>query len=210
VVPGNRRATTGRSLTHHWRVEPLTLADIRPPATYESVRAEARRQVIELKQERRIAVGDQVTLVFENRDTVRGVVEEVLRAERIEAPDRIAEEVETFNALIPGEGELTATLYLEITDPAEMMVRREELRGIDAAVTMRVDGVEVELLGDPGFAQEARTGSVHHLRFRLTPAQRDAFARGEVTINVDHPGYGAAITLTEAQRAALATDLTGG
>jgi hypothetical protein len=191
-------------------VQPLTLADIRPPASYEPVRAEARRQVIELKRERRISVGDQVTLVFENRDTVRGVIEEVLRAERIEASDRIAEELETFNALLPGEGELTATLYLEITDPAEMSIRRDELRGIDTAVTMRVDGAQVERLADPGFGEDARTGSVHHLRFRLSPAQRDAFAGGEVSIRVDHPGYGAAITLTEAQRAALAADLMGG
>src|SRR5207244_2288741 len=81
-------------------MQPLSVSEVRPPAVYEPVRADARRQVIELKRHRRVALGELLTLVFENRETVRGVVEELLRAERIEEPQRIAEELDVFNALI--------------------------------------------------------------------------------------------------------------
>ena len=78
-------------------MQPLAVNDVRPPAAYEPVRAEARRQVIELKRNRRIQLSPILSLVFENRDTVRSVIEELLRAERIEDPQRIAEEVEVFS-----------------------------------------------------------------------------------------------------------------
>ena len=191
-------------------MQPLVPGDVRPPATYEPVRAEARRQVIELKRHRRVALSPILSLVFENRDTVRSVVEELLRAERIEDPQRIAEEVEVFNELIPGDSELSATLFLEITDPAELAQRLGELGGIEAAVSMTVDGEPVAQLHEEGRSRDDRTSSVHYLRFRLSDEQRDAFLRGaEVEVVAEHPALHARATLSEPQRMALAADLLG-
>jgi hypothetical protein len=188
----------------------LTLNDVRPPAAYEPVRDRARRQVIELKRSRRVALGELITLVFENRETVRGVVEELLRAERIEDPERIAEELAVFNELIPGERELSATMFLEITDPAELAARLGGLAGIEAAVHLEVGGSRVEQVHEPGRSRDDRTSSVHYLRFRLDPAQRAAFLSGEpVALVADHPGYAARAVLSEAQRGALSADLLG-
>lgn len=192
-------------------MQPLAVNDVRPPAAYEPVRAEARRQVIELKRHRRIALSPILSLVFENRDTVRSVVEELLRAERIDDPERIAEEVEVFNALIPGERELSATLFLEITDQAELAQRLGDLRGIEEAVHLEVDGERVAQLHEEGRSREDRTSSVHYLRFRLSDEQRAGFLRGgDVAITVDHPHLQARAELTEPQRMALAADLLGG
>jgi hypothetical protein len=191
-------------------MQPLALSDVRPPAVYEPVRAEARRQAIELKRHRRVQLSPLVSLVFENRDTVRAVVEELLRAERIEDPERIAEELEVFNELIPAESELSATMFLEITDQAELPQRLNELRGIEAAVHLEVDGERVGQVHEEGRSRDDRTSSVHYLRFRLSEAQRSAFLQSaEVAIVADHPNLRARAPLGEEQRMALAADLLG-
>jgi hypothetical protein len=192
-------------------MQPLALPDVRPPAEYEPVRAEARRQVIELKRHRRVSLGPLVSLVFENRETVRAVVEELLRAERIEDPERIAEELDVFNQLIPGEHELSATMFLEITDPAELAQRLGDLRGIEGAVHLDVDGERVEQVHEEGRSRDDRTSSVHYLRFRLSGEQRAAFLQGgaEVAVVADHPALRARAVLSDDQRMALAADLLG-
>src|SRR4029077_3798660 len=131
-------------------MQPLTITDVRAPAAYEPVRSQARREVIELKRSRRVALGELITLVFENRETVRGVIEELLRAERIEDPQRIADELAVFNELIPGDRELSATRFLETTDPAELPARLGALAGIEAAVHLEVGGRRAEQVHEPG------------------------------------------------------------
>jgi hypothetical protein len=191
-------------------MQPLTVADVRPPATYEPVRADARRKVIELKKHRRVALGDLVTLVFENRETIRGVVEELLRAERVEDPQRIADELAVFNELIPGENELSATMFLEITDAAELATRLSSLGGIESKVRMEIDGSPVESIFEEGRSRDERTSSVHYLRFRLDDAQRSTLLQGApVRVLADHEAYSADVVLTEEQRNALAADLLG-
>ncbi len=191
-------------------MQPLAVSDVRPPAAYEPVRAEARRQVIELKRHRRVSLGPLVSMVFENRETVRAVVEELLRAERIEDPERIAEEIAVFNELIPGDRELSATMFLEVTDPAELAERLGELRGIEAAVHLEVDGERAAQVHEEGRSRADRTSSVHYLRFRLSDAQRAAFlGGGEVALVADHPNLSARVVLSENQRMALAGDLLG-
>jgi hypothetical protein len=191
-------------------MQPLAPSDVRPPAAYEPVRAEARRQVIELKRHRRIALSPILSLVFENRDTVRSVIEELLRAERIEDPQRIAEEVEVFNELIPGDRELSATLFLEITDQAELAPKLNELRGIEESVQLTVDGDRAAQLHEEGRSRDDRTSSVHYLRFRLSDEQRSSFLQGgEVAVVVEHPHLNSRTVLDEQQRMALAADLLG-
>lgn len=192
-------------------MQPLTVADIRPPAVYEPVRADARRRVIELKRERRVLLGDLLSLVFENRDTVRSVVEEVCRAERIDDPERIREELDVFNELIPAERELCATLFVEITDPAELATRLNALRGIEEAVHIEIGGVRIAQRHERGRSRDDRTGSVHYLRFALDDAQRAAFLDGasEIAVVADHPAYAVRAVLDERQRMALSADLVG-
>ncbi|HEY6377619.1 MAG TPA: DUF3501 family protein [Candidatus Dormibacteraeota bacterium] len=188
-------------------MQPLTVADIRPPSAYEPVRGEARRRIVELKRPRRVRLGELLTLTFENRDTVRGVVEELLRAERIETAERIAEELEVFNTLIPGPSELSATLFLEIADPAEMAIRLAELRGIEAGVHLEVDGRRIGGNVAEGPVREDGS-SVHHLRFRLEEAQMARLRDGaEVAAVADHEHYRARTVLDEEQVAALRSDL---
>src|ERR1700741_1500029 len=98
----------------------IALDDILGFSAYEKVRQEYRQQIIDKKKSRRVAVGDKVSLVFENRDTVIFQIQEMLRAERIGDLDKIREEIAVYNELIPNPGELSATLFLEIEDQTHL------------------------------------------------------------------------------------------
>lgn len=189
-------------------MQPLTADDIRLPAAYEPDRDASRRRVIELKRDRRVALGDVLTLVFENRETVRGVVEELVRAERIDDSRRVTEELEVFNELIPGDGELSATLFIEVTDAAELHDALARLRGIEEHVHLEVGGLRVG--PEEGRTRGDRISSVHYLRFHLGDDDRERLLGGaEVAVVSDHPAYPARAELGESQRAALAQDLRG-
>ena len=98
----------------------IVLEDILGFAAYEKVRQEFRQDIIEKKKKRRVAVGDKVSMVFENRDTVIFQIQEMLRAERIGDLDKIREEIAVYNELIPNTGELSATMFLEIEDQSHL------------------------------------------------------------------------------------------
>ena len=83
---------------------------------YEKVRDNYRRRIIAMKKKRRIQVGNLLSLFFENRDTVLSQIQEMIRTERIVDEGRIQEEIDIYNSLIPGENELGATMFIEITD----------------------------------------------------------------------------------------------
>jgi len=92
----------------------VVLEDIVGNAAYEKKREQSRQRIIEIKRRRRVSVGNQVTLLFENRDTVIFQIQEMMRAEKISDLDKIREEIDVYNELIPASGELSATLFLEI------------------------------------------------------------------------------------------------
>ena len=116
----------------------VTLTDIVGNAAYEKMRDKLRQRIIELKRHRRVSVGDKVTLVFENRDTVIFQIQEMMRAEKISDLDKIREEIEVYNELIPAPGELSATLFLEIEDQTHLREDLLKFLGIDESVYFKV------------------------------------------------------------------------
>ena len=96
-------------------MNPLTPSDLLSHADYEAQRATFRQEIIALKKRRRIEVGPLVTLIFENRRTLLFQVQEMIRAERIFEPSKIQDELDVYNTLLPGPGELSATVMIEIT-----------------------------------------------------------------------------------------------
>jgi hypothetical protein len=187
----------------------LTVDDIVDMRAYERERDEFRAHVIALKKTRRVALGDLVTIVFENTDTMRFQIQEMARAEKMLRDEQIAHEVETYNELIPEPGELSATLFIEITDPQALREWLPRLPGIQRHVAFVVGDAEVRGV-EPDEERLTRedeiTSTVHYLKFTLTTEQQAAFAAGPVKIVVDHPEYQAEAVLTDDQRAALAAD----
>src|SRR2546427_13079604 len=95
---------------------------------YEKVRDVRRRQIVELKKARRVSVGRYLTFVFENRETVWFQIQEMVRAERIVDEVKIAEEVGVYNTLLPGPGELAATMLIEISEALQIKIGRASCR----------------------------------------------------------------------------------
>jgi hypothetical protein len=187
----------------------LTVDDIIDLRAYEREREEFRARVITLKKRRRIPLGDLVTIVFENTETMRFQIQEMARAEKMLRDEQIEHEVATYNELIPEPGELSATLFIEITDPDALREWLPKLPGIQRHVFFDVAGSEVRGI-EPDEERLTRedeiTSTVHYLKFALTPQQQAAFAAGPVLIVVDHPAYQAETRLSDEQRAALAAD----
>jgi hypothetical protein len=178
---------------------------------YEKVRDARRRAVIALKDERRVTVGRYLSFVFENRETVWFQIQEMVRAERIVDEARIAEEVEVYNTLLPRPGELAATMFIEIGDPAQIKPVLDSLLGIDVGGHVRLEVGAHAITGvfESGHSDEelGKLSAVHFVRFPLSPASRRAFPDAEVALVVDHPGDRGRTVLTPAVRRRLADDL---
>lgn len=195
------------------RLEPSDLLDLED---YEQVRPAYREALIALKRRRRLAIGEQVSLVFENRETLRFQVQEMLRVERIGDPERIQHELDVYNELIPGPDELSATLFVEITEAGRIRSELDRLVGIDEHVSLVLGAPDaartIPARFDPKQMEEDRISAVQYLRFSLEAAEAEAFGQPEVParIRIDHPSYHAEATIPDATRRELLADLRGG
>ncbi len=191
----------------------LTVDDIVDHRAYERERDEFRAAIIAMKARRRIALGDFVTIVFENTDTMRWQVQEMARAERMLTDDAIAGEVATYNELIPDPGELSATLFIELTEESALREWLPKLRGVEFAVRFDLgprDASASRVVAIPRdeerLTRDDITSTVHYLRFPFDAEQRELLATGPARLVVDHPEYQVELDLTDAQRAELAGD----
>ena len=189
----------------------VILDDIMGLPAYEKVREKFRQRVIELKKKRRVPVGDKVSLVFENRETVIFQIHEMMRAERITDLDKIREEIEVYNGLIPEPGELSATLFLEIEDQSHLRDDLLRFLGVDEAVFLKIRTRKIQARFEERRSKDDKISAVQYVGFPLTADERAAFAgSAEAMLLVEHPNYQAQVRLEEAEtRESLLADLQG-
>jgi len=196
----------------------LTLEDIADLRQYERERDEFRARIIDLKRRRRVALGPVVSLVFENRETVRFQVQEMARAERMLTDEQIRTELEVYNPLVPEPGQLSATLFIELTSQAELRSWLPKLVGIERAIELRLGdaqsegGLEVvrctpEQAHEASLTRDTVTAAVHYVRFDLDPSQIERFATGPAVLASVHPEYTHAVALPDDVRQELLSDL---
>jgi len=179
---------------------------------YARARADMRMRVLEHKKNRKVPLGAHVTLLFEDEQTVRYQIQEMLRIERIFEDEGIEHELDAYNPLIPDGTNLKATMLIEYED---VELRRRELArlvGIEDRVWVRVEGHDkVFAVADEDLERstEEKTSAVHFLRFELDAAMIAALKGGAALgAGVDHDNYTAqAEPLPDAVRDALAADL---
>jgi len=179
---------------------------------YSRGRAEFRRKVIEHKKPRKVHLGENVTLLFEDEKTIRYQIQEMLRIEKIFEEEGIQHELDAYNPLIPDGRNFKATMLIEFV---EATTRRQELAkliGIEDRVWVQVEGSpRVYAIADEDLEREneEKTSSVHFLRFELTDDMAAALKYGvSLAIGVDHPNYTASVSpVAPETRAALAADL---
>jgi hypothetical protein len=191
----------------------LTVADIADARAYEREREQFRARVIELKARRRVHVGTLVTIVFENRDTMRFQVQEMARVEHILTDEGIQDELDVYNPMIPEPGELCATLFIELRSDEQVREWLPKLVGVEHSIVFRLgDGSEVRSQVEAQHASQLTrtdaTAAVHFVHFDFTPAQVATFADG-VILAIDHPAYGEAVALAPTTVRELLDDLGG-
>jgi len=170
-----------------------------------------RSRVIAHKKLRTVHAGDAVTLIFEDEQTIRYQVQEMLRIERIFEDEGIRGELEAYNPLIPDGANWKATMLIEYPEPEERRRRLAELKGIEDRTWVQVEGCErVYAIADEDLEREneEKTSSVHFLRFELDEDMRRGLKRGAaLSVGIDHPHYRASVGVAPEVRASLAGDL---
>ena len=188
----------------------IDFAAIRNLHEYETDRPEFRRRVIELKSRRRVSLGPMMSIVFENRDTVRFQIQEMLRVERIVQPEKVEHEIETYNALLPGRGEVAATLFIEITDQARVQQVLDGFIGLDepGRLALRAGARRFPARFDPAQNRGDRISAVHYIRFALGAEGAAALRRGEeAALEIAHGDYRATQLLSRETVEELLADL---
>lgn len=184
-------------------MKPIARDEILDWMTYEEKRAEIRAAVMEAKARRRVSLGEHLTFLFENRDTIRYQVQEMVRVERLVREADIAHELSTYNEVLGGPGELGVTLLVEIDDAALRAELLPRWLGLPERLYVELEGgVRVTPAVDERQRDEERLSAVQYLRF-------DTRGAVPLAIGADYAegGLVARGALTDEQRAALRADL---
>ena len=194
----------------------LTLDDIADVRAYERERESFRDRIIDLKAIRRVHIGTVISVVFENRETMRFQIQEMARVERLVTDEQIQGELDVYNPLISRAGRLTATLFLECTTDEQMREWFPRLVGIERSIELRIgmgpsqsrvrcfpEGAHDALL-----TREDMTAAVHYIHFDVGPECHASLVSGPAELAVVHPNYLEVTSLRDSTRQSLADDLT--
>ena len=189
----------------------LIPGDLLTLEAYAKARPEYRQRMIAHKKNRTVALGDHITLLFEDELTVRYQVQEMLRIEKIFEEAGIRDELDAYNPLIPDGSNWKATMLIEYPDVEERRVMLARLKGVEDRVWVQVDGcARVCAIADEDLEREndEKTSSVHFVRFELDAAMKNALRAGaKLTLGVDHPAYAEQVDAGPAVSGALFRDL---
>ena len=176
---------------------------------YEEIRESFRRRIIDLKRLRRVQLGSNFTVLFENRDTVLHQIQEMLRTERITREDAILHEIETYQDLIPAKDELSATIFIEYPEREERDRMLSALAGVESAFYLDVAGSRTVARNETRGVLPDRTTAVHYVKFALGAATANVLraAGAAVAVGVDHPAYRAQAVLAPRTVDELVRDL---
>jgi hypothetical protein len=190
----------------------LTHKDLYSLEEYARIRPEFRAKVMAHKKNRRVQIGPNAALYFEDSLTMQYQVQEMLRIERIFEQEGIQEELDVYNPLIPDGTNWKATFMIEFSDVEERKQALARMVGIDKAVWVQVEGFDkVRPIANEDLDRETeeKTSSVHFMRFELSREMVDALHGGAgLTMGIDHPAYDHTVSeLDTAVRTSLLQDL---
>lgn len=197
----------------HMKQTKITRDSLMTLETYAKARPEFRKRVIEHKKLRTLALGEHVTLIFEDELTIRYQIQEMLRIEKIFEEDGILHELESYTPLVPDGSNFKATMMIEYDDPVERKKALSKLIGVEDRVWVQVEGSpKVYAVADEDLEREndEKTSSVHFLRFELSKDMCEALKYGvTLSVGIDHENYRVAISPVPAtSRNALVADLS--
>ncbi len=192
-------------------MKPLKRSDLMSLEQYSEKRAEFRQRVLQHKKPRRIDIGPNFSLYFEDRLTIQYQVQEMLRIEKVFEADGIEEELVAYNPLIPDGSNLKCTAMFEFPDVEQRKRRLADLRGVEHLVWLQVEGFErVFAIANEDLqrSNDDKTSAVHFMRFELDEEMIQALAGGAaIAMGVNHDLYPYSVNLSEQSLSALLADL---
>ena len=189
----------------------LTRADLMPLERYAEDRSAFRTRVMELKRNRKLALNEHIVLLFENRETIRYQIQEMLHIERIFEPLAIQEELDTYNPLIPDGHHFKATLLIEYPDVAERRRELERLKDMEHALWVTIGDERAAAIANEDLdrSNDTKTSAVHFLRYPLSDGMLARAADGAaIRFGCDHPDVTCAVEVPPRIREGLLGDLT--
>ncbi len=178
---------------------------------YAKIRASSRPAFIAHRRLRTVRLGQHMTLQFEDEQTIRRQIQEMLHVEKIFDEEGIQAEIDVYGALVPDGTNWKATLLIEYPDPHERKRELARLIGVEDRLFVEVEGQpRVYAIADEDLDREndEKTSAVHFVRFEFAPAARAAIRAGaQVKLGCDHTNYPAHTLIAPETLASLAGDL---
>ena len=158
-------------------MKPIVLSDLMNIIEYEKVRNDYRSELMDYKKKRRISLGPNITITFENRKTMKFQIQEMMRAERMVHDDQIQEEIDVYNSLLPLVNGLSATLFIEVTDEDQIRPVLSQFIGLTEgeAVYFEIEDEKVYAEFETGREQSNKISSVHYIQFNFNATAKAAF-----------------------------------
>jgi len=186
--------------------------DIMPLDVYTKNRKELRKNIVNFKKDRRIALGPYATFYFESYETMLAQVQEMLYIEK-GGDEQLKDELVAYNPLIPNGKELTATLMFEIDNPVSRAAFLNKVGGIEEKVFIKIDGQIIKAIPEEDVdrtSAEGKASSVQFIHFKLNDEQIEKFKSDgvEVEIGIDHKEYSHTTKLSSANLSSLAADFS--
>ncbi len=170
----------------------ISLKDVVPLHAYRTHREEYMRKMIAYKKSRRVKVGEYISLLFENRQTILFQIQELVNSEDLTDPDEIEEYIQIYSAMLPTRDELSATLFIEIDNLQLLEEKLRELMGIEHTLSLDIGGEMIPAIFEEEHTDRELTTSVHYLKFPLTESAKEYLLQHstvvpEVCILLHHP-----------------------
>ncbi|WML53062.1 DUF3501 family protein [Neobacillus sp. PS3-12] len=190
----------------------ITRQDLIPLNTYRQGRDEYVKKMIAYKNKRRIKVGPNVSLLFENRNTVLFQIQELVNSEDLTDPNELDEYISIYAGMLPDENELSATLFIELDNQEKLAVLLKKLKGIEHHLTLFVGDEPIQAVFEEVHDDREFTTSVHYLKFPLTASAKNILLNGpledlSLTISLDHPNLTEKVRLSPKTVESLQKDL---
>ncbi len=190
----------------------ITRQDIVSLHTYRQGREEYLPKMIAYKKDRRVQLAENVSILFENRNTVLFQIQELLHSEDLADPGEIDEYIDIYSGMLPEENELSATLFIELDDQLKLHDLLVKLSGIENHLSLVVGGETVQAVFEEEHDDRGFTTSVHYLKFPLTQSVKNSLLNEsadtlDVTLHLNHPNLTTQVSLTPNTIKSLQKDL---
>ena len=179
---------------------------------YEKERHTYRQDIIAYKKNRRISLGPNVMLTFENEKTLTFQIQEIMRAERLVHDEQIQEEVDVYNTIMPPENGLSATLFIEVVEEAKIRPVLNKFIGLTDRQSLYLDinGEKIYAEFEQGREEENKISSVHYVQFQFSSEQKNNFTDSEskTKLGIDYKDYKYTETVPDGLQRSLCEDLS--